>query len=162
VTEESHGNHRRAVARFRADLEGPERDNEAVRLYHAERLTWQEVADRLGFSRRRDAQRAAERSLSQARAVSTREMIAEVLAAIEGDDPVAARIVHGPKRHKTSVTGKIILGPGRRAARGHHLRSSRRSWSATSSASSGWTCPAWRRRNDQRGPWSIWTASSTP
>ena len=111
MTAESHGNHRRAVARFRADLEGPERDNEAARLYHAERLTWQEVADRLGFSHRRDAQRAAERSLSEARAAPTRDMIAEVLAAIEGDDAVAARIVYGGKRYKTSVTGKIIAGP---------------------------------------------------
>jgi hypothetical protein len=110
VTAESHGNHRRAVARFRADLDGPERDNEAARLYHAERLTWQEVADRLGFSHRRDAQRAAARSLKEARAVPTQEMISEVLAAIEGDDVVAARIVYGPPRYKASVTGKVVVG----------------------------------------------------
>jgi hypothetical protein len=111
MTSESHGNHRKAVARFRANLDGPERDNEAARLYHAERLTWQEVADRLGFSHCRDAQRAAERSLHEARAVPTREMIAEVLAAIDGDDQVAAGIVYGPKRYKTSVTGKLAYGP---------------------------------------------------
>jgi hypothetical protein len=111
VTEESHGNHRKAVARFRADLTGPERDNEAARLYHAERLTWQQVADRLGFSHRRDAQRASERSLHEARAVPTREMIAEVLLGIASDDAVAAGIVYGPKRYKVSVTGKIVEGP---------------------------------------------------
>jgi hypothetical protein len=111
VSEQAHYNHRKAVARFRADLDGPERDNEAARLYHAERLTWQEVADRLGFSHRRDAQRAAERSLHEARAVPTREMIAEVLLGIESDDAVAAGIVYGPKRYKTSVTGKLIEGP---------------------------------------------------
>jgi hypothetical protein len=107
----AHGNHRKAVARFRADLDGPDRDNEAARLYHAERLTWQEVADRLGFSHRRDAQRASERSLHEARAVPTQAMIAGVLAAIDGDDAVAAAIVYGPKRYKTSVTGKLIEGP---------------------------------------------------
>jgi hypothetical protein len=111
VSEQAHGNHRKAVARLRADLDAPERDNEAARLYHAERLTWQEVADRLRFSHRRDAQRAAERSLQMARAVPTREMIAEVLVGIESDDAVAAGIVYGPKRYKTSVTGKLIEGP---------------------------------------------------
>jgi hypothetical protein len=111
VSEQAHYNHRRAVARFRADLDGPERDNEAARLYHAERLTWQEVADRLGYSHRRDAQRAAERFLQAARAVPTREMIHEVLLGIESDDAVAAAIVYGPKRYKTSVTGKLIEGP---------------------------------------------------
>jgi hypothetical protein len=38
-------------------------------------------------------------------------MIAGVLAAIDGDDAVAAAIVYGPKRYKTSVTGKLIEGP---------------------------------------------------
>ena len=33
------------------------------------------------------------------------------LAAIEGDDAIAARTCYGPVRSKTSVTGKVILGP---------------------------------------------------
>jgi hypothetical protein len=33
------------------------------------------------------------------------------LAAVEGDDQVAAGIVYGPKRYKTSVTGKLAHGP---------------------------------------------------
>ena len=111
MTEQAHGNTRKAMARFRADLDGPERDNEAARLYHGERLTWQQVADRLGFSHKRDAHRAAQRSLHEARAAPTREMIAEVLLAIGSDDAVAAGIVYGPKRYKTSVTGKLIEGP---------------------------------------------------
>ena len=111
MTEEAYGNHRKALARFRADLDVPERDNEAARLYHAERLTWQQVSDRLGFSHRRDAQRAAERSLHAARAVPTREMIHEVLLGIESDNAVAAAILYGPRKYKISVTGKLVYEP---------------------------------------------------
>jgi hypothetical protein len=157
---EAHGNHRKAVARFRTDLDGPERDNEAARLCHAERLTWQEVADRLGFSHRRDAQRAAERSLQAARAVPTREMIAEVLLGIASDDAVATGIVYGPKRYKTSVTGKLIEGPTASRSR-TAPRSSRRSWCGTSCGNSGSTCSAWPLPSGPCTPPSTSTANMT-
>jgi hypothetical protein len=43
--------------------------------------------------------------------VPTREMIAEVLLAIESDDVVAAAVVYGPRKYKISVTGKLVYGP---------------------------------------------------
>lgn len=57
---EEPGNRRKALARFRPSLDTAERDAEAARMYYSERVTWQEVADRLGFANKGSAKHAAE------------------------------------------------------------------------------------------------------
>ena len=80
-------------------------------MYYSERVTWQEVADRLGFADKGSAKHAADRAMEAARARPTRQMIDELTAEIKGESDLLAGIIFGPAPYRTSVTGKLLLDP---------------------------------------------------
>jgi hypothetical protein len=98
---------RKSLSKFRKRVDTAERDAVACRLYYVERLTYREVAERLGFANETGAKRSADRGL---RAIQTRgneTLIAEVRARIaENREFVKARRDNPPM--KVSPTGRPV------------------------------------------------------
>ena len=99
---------RKSLSKFRKRLDVAERDAIACRLYYVERLTYREVAERLGFSNETGAKRSADRGL---RAIQTRgneNLIAEVRARIEENRAFVKRKRDSPPQ-KVSPTGRPVF-----------------------------------------------------
>lgn len=99
---------RKSLAKFRKSLEVAERDAWACRMYYAERMTYREIAETLGYANETGAKRSADRGLKAIQTRGNENLIAEVRARItENREFVKAVRDHPPQ--KVSPTGKPVF-----------------------------------------------------
>jgi hypothetical protein len=98
---------RKSLAKFRKSLDVAERDARACRMYYAERMTYREIAEALGYANETGAKRSADRGLKAIQTRGNETLIAEVRARIEENRAfVKARRDNPPQ--KVSPTGRPV------------------------------------------------------
>jgi len=74
---------RRSLSKFRKSIEVAQRDAVACRMYYADKMTYREIAEALGFANEGGAKRSADRGLKAVQVKGNEGLIAEVRARIE-------------------------------------------------------------------------------
>jgi hypothetical protein len=98
---------RRSLAKFRKSLDVAERDARAVRMYYAERMTYREIAEALGYANETGAKRSADRGLKAIQTRGNETLIAEVRARIAEQREFLMGKRNRPPQ-KVSPTGKPV------------------------------------------------------
>jgi hypothetical protein len=100
---------RKSITKFRKNLATAERDAAACRLYYAERRTYSQIAETLGFHDESGAKKAADRGLRAIQVRGNETLIAEVRARIEENREFVKGIRDHPPQ-KVSPTGAPVFG----------------------------------------------------
>ena len=100
---------RKSITKFRKNLATAERVAVACRLYYAERQTYRQIAEALGFHDESCAKKAADRGLKAIQVRGNETLIAEVRARIEENREFVKGIRDNPPQ-KVSPTGALVFG----------------------------------------------------
>jgi hypothetical protein len=99
---------RKSLSKFRRNLDVAERDARACRMYYAERMTYSQIAEALGYADESGAKKAADRGLKAIETRGNETLIAEVRARIaENREFVKSKRDTPPQ--KVSPTGKPVF-----------------------------------------------------
>jgi hypothetical protein len=99
---------RKSVSKFRKNLATAERDAVACRLYYAERKTYSQIAEQLGFHDESGAKKAADRGLRAIQVRGNEDLIAEVRARIEENRQFVIGVRNRPPQ-KVSPAGQLVF-----------------------------------------------------
>ena len=100
---------RKSLAKFRKSLDVAERDARAARMYYAEKMTYREIAEALGYANETGAKRSADRGLRAIQVRGNETLIAEVRARIEENREFVKGIRDNPPQ-RVSPTGAPVFG----------------------------------------------------
>jgi len=98
---------RKSITKFRRNLDVAERDAHACRLYYAEKKTYSQIAEILGYADESGAKKAADRGLKAIQTRGNENLIAEVRARIAEQREFLMGKRNNPPQ-KVSPTGRPV------------------------------------------------------
>lgn len=99
---------RKSISKFRRNLDVAERDARACRMYYAERRTYSQIAEALGYADESGAKKASDRGLRAIEVKGNETLVAEVRARIAENREFVKGIRDNPPQ-KVSPTGAPVF-----------------------------------------------------